>query len=236
MTLPSMTEVGVFGWTFPSSMPLVGTYGWFKYIPQDDPFIPDHVNRSLALLIEQFEQTSPDLNALAAAFIAPFQEEEYVLYDLLTKRNIDDASGVQLDMIGEIVGESRNGRNDETYRTALRLRPILNKSHGEPETLILFLKTKMNTFFIHYYELHPAKVRLSFGSILALPSDLQTQIEAIAPAGVGIILTYINSDEPTFAFDGEGGFPPLPNTDGFSEYNYTEGGNPIGGQFVDIIT
>jgi len=235
MALPTMLDIGGHGQSFPSDMSLVSSHGWFVGDLIGEEYIPNHVERSLALLIEQFEQVSPDLNSLAAAFIQPFQEEEKVLYDLKTQRGIDTASGSQLDMIGEIVGEDRGGRGDDDYRAALRVRPVLNSSHGEPETIILFVKTYLGATTMSYAESYPAAMFIHVATLNPIPSNLRTQIEKISPAGVALSVTYIDEQEPAFAFDGEDGLPPYSNTEGFGEYNYTEGGEPVGGLFVEHL-
>lgn len=232
--LPELFELGLYGYTYPSFSSLIGTYGWFESLEQEDPFIPNHVSRSISLLIEQFEN-SPYINALVFALILPSQEIEYVLYDLLTKRNLNDAYGVNLDAIGEILGESRDGRDDEEYRSIMKVKPIINNSHGEPETLITYLRLIFGATDIIFKEIFPAAVEMTFVSPIQVPSTIRSDLENIAPAGVRLIIKFTNVLTQVFAFSSEGGFPEVDNTSGFSETNYLVSGETIGGVFLELI-
>lgn len=71
-----------------------------------------------------------------ATLATPFQSIELMLQQLLTERSIDTAVGAQLDIIGKIVGQPRNGLDDDTYRRYCRARIATNKSNGIVENLI----------------------------------------------------------------------------------------------------
>src|SRR5690349_3946784 len=73
---------------------------------------------------------------LLAILATPFQSLENTLQDLLTKRSIDTAEGAQLDVIGKLVGQPRNGLDDDTYRRYCRARIATNRSNGTNENLI----------------------------------------------------------------------------------------------------
>lgn len=65
------------------------------------------------------------------ALIGPFQDAEDTLQDMFVNRNVNTAAGVQLDMIGKIVGRPRNGiTDDEIYRRYIRAQIATNKSDG----------------------------------------------------------------------------------------------------------
>ena len=221
-------NVSVYGQIPLDGMGLVATWGYLDFEGGFDPFIPDHPDRAANLLIEQFEHAD-DLVNLVKPFALPAQELENVLNDLFNYRNIDYATGVVLDLMGEIVGEDRNNRSDEDYRAAIKIRPLINKSHGEPELIILALKQFTKATEVLYLEAHPAGVVLHFKTDFSVPSNIISSIESVALAGVKITITYSNN-EPDFAFDGEGGYPPEPNTLGFGEtgVGYEEEGGEIG--------
>src|SRR5690242_14038772 len=73
---------------------------------------------------------------LVATLATPFQSIENMLQQLLTERSIDTAVGAQLDVIGRIVGQPRNGLDDESYRRYCRARIATNNSEGVMENLI----------------------------------------------------------------------------------------------------
>lgn len=64
-------------------------------------------------------KTKPYANGLIVSVGELFQEIEDLFQSILTGRNIYDAVGAQLDMIGALLNEPRDGRLDEAYRTVL---------------------------------------------------------------------------------------------------------------------
>lgn len=87
------------------------------------------VARAHARLLEQ-DRERPKLLALTSIAVEELQLIRAVLQDLYDLRNIDDATGVQLDALGWIVGEPRLNRADELYRIWIRIRIIANRSSG----------------------------------------------------------------------------------------------------------
>ena len=227
--MPLIKNIAIFGQAYPFNFGLVTSYGYFDAPLPVSNIIPDHVKRALDLLIEQFED-STDLHNLITAILSPIQEIEYVMSDLITLTTIDTATMDQLDIIGEIVGELRNNRLDSEYRTAIKVRIFLNKSHGEPEILIMLCRFLTRATTVRYFETYPAKCTLLFKTIYPPPSTLHLALQSVAPAAVKLFIDQSDND-PDFAFDGEGGFPPEADTLGFGEYSFpTEGG-----KFVERI-
>jgi hypothetical protein len=64
------------------------------------------------------------------ALVAPIQDLENAIQQLLTERTVDRAIGVQLDVIGRLVKQRREGRLDDDYRRHLRARIKANRSSG----------------------------------------------------------------------------------------------------------
>ena len=173
-----------------------------------------------------------NLEEYIACNLDQLQVIENELQKFKNVRNIDDATGVVLDSIGEIVGEDRNGREDNEYRIAIKYRIVLNYSNGEPESLIQAVRIFTEATNIHYTHVYPAGVNIVFTSSIAPPANLRELLEDIAPAGVKIFLGWVNSG-PYFGFAGEGGLPALPDSDGFGESG--TGNEDIGGYFVEEI-
>ena len=84
----------------------------FNPVPDSPYYIGDHTVRTLALLIEQFKPATL-LKGFISAFTNSLQETEDTAADLMTRRLISTSIGVQLDGVGSIVGETRQGRNDD---------------------------------------------------------------------------------------------------------------------------
>ena len=70
-----------------------------------------------------------------AVMASPFQSLEGMLQQLLTERSIDTAVGAQLDVIGRIVGQRRNGLDDDTYRRHCRAKISVNRATGTFEDI-----------------------------------------------------------------------------------------------------
>lgn len=76
-----------------------------------------------------------------ATYIQQIQELEQFFFQLINDRTLDTAVGAQLNGIGSIVGENRNGRGDTDYRRAVRAKILINKSSGTLEQLVAIVRT-----------------------------------------------------------------------------------------------
>lgn len=97
--------------------------------------ILDHADRAVARLIQKF-RTKPKIQALVNALIAPFQTLEDDLWALYSERWLSTAEGVQLDVLGRIVGQSRAGASDDEYRIRIGARIRANLSSGTAEEVL----------------------------------------------------------------------------------------------------
>lgn len=66
----------------------------------------DHETKGIARLATQYRESTNLINYIRS-ILKQSDELEQVFQDLLTKRSIDTAEGIQLDIIGDIVGQSR---------------------------------------------------------------------------------------------------------------------------------
>lgn len=121
---------------------------------------PQHLEEALAQLAQQFHD-KPNIAALLAAFIEQIQDLEDVLVSLHDLRNIDVASDTQLDGIGLIVGEGRGGRDDPSYRSAIRARISLNNSSGTIEELIALARAIVGLVDVQFTDYYPAGFELT---------------------------------------------------------------------------
>lgn len=122
-------------------------------------YISDHEGEALDRLPHQFKE-KPNIEAFIRAFIGEIQSIEDAVEQILKFRWVDTAVGYQLDGLGKIVGESRNGRNDDAYRLAIKLRIAINTCEGTPEEVIaIFLLVTLCTQ-CHYFPIFPAAVDL----------------------------------------------------------------------------
>lgn len=77
-----------------------------------------------------------NISKLLAALIGPYQDLENSGQQLRTQCSISSAIGVQLDVLGRLVDQKRNGDDDETYRRRIRARIAVHRSNGLTEDLI----------------------------------------------------------------------------------------------------
>lgn len=105
--------------------------------------VPDHVAAACGRLLEQFKN-QPNIVALVTALVGPTQPIEAALWQLLTQRSITTAVGKQLDALGYIVGQSRNGLSDADFARYIAARIATNDSDGRVEDLILVTRTVLN--------------------------------------------------------------------------------------------
>lgn len=151
----------------------------------------DYVTIGVGRLTNQF-QDSPRFIALVTAMLQPFSELEDVADALKSQRWIDIAVGAQLDGAGYIVGEYRQGRDDDAYREAIMFRIFVNTSNATPEDMIKGLRFLTKPDDIQYMEQYPATAILFTGGPV-IPSGLQRTMQGLAPAAISdvqILVSY----------------------------------------------
>lgn len=114
---------------------------------------------SLDLLLSQYS-SSEDLKKLIKIFIEEIQELNNPINTLLNNRSIFTSIGIQLDKIGELLGEPRFGRDDDSYRNALLFRIFLNTAPATPETILRAAKFITNSTQTFYWDNYPASYQI----------------------------------------------------------------------------
>lgn len=153
---------------------------------------------------------SNPLELLVRAFVAEAQELDAASTALLPATSLDEATGVQLDGLGQIIGPARQGLDDDQYRALLKAYVLINKSGTEIETIndivLLLTDTEPGDQAFELHEGSPAEFIVTMNQIL--PAGFGPVIaEAIyraKAAGVHGVFSYWET-EPVFAFDGDGG-------------------------------
>ncbi|MCK5609844.1 hypothetical protein KAR91_48680 [Candidatus Pacearchaeota archaeon] len=223
-------DISTFGNIIPNDINLVSTFGWIGGGVHDSIAITNHTERALSLLIEEFKHRV-NIVKLIKVMVDQAQEIEDMENDLLTDRRLDQAADAQLDIIGDIVGEDREGRSDEDYRAAIRFKIYINVSHAEPETLIAAIKFITIATRVRLWEIQPATVLMyTDGSVV--PTDIVSFMELVAAGGVN--LEYVASSFGTtpFSFTLDD-LTDNPEGAGWNELGYTPGGIEVGGQWVE---
>lgn len=158
-----------------------------------------HVAEAIRNLIDVFED-KPKVVGLLTAFVNRIQDLENTFSDVLTKTALGNAAGAQLDLLGAIVGEARNGRTDLQYATAINARIRLLQSEGTIEDMLDLITSIVGSLQVNIVEFYPAK----FSATIEDPVDpTEVDIGAMGnlmasgkPAGVGMDLIYYTSTNP----------------------------------------
>ena len=121
--------------------------------------IDNHAEQALGRFTSQYAHAET-LRDVTGVFVGRYQTLEDVVQELLRNRWIEGAQGQQLDELGAIVGEPRLERIDEAYRPAIILRAELNRSGGEPEAIIDWVRRTFQAPIVVLIEMYPAKIWL----------------------------------------------------------------------------
>jgi hypothetical protein len=105
--------------------------------------IPDgtvtlHRNKAASRTIEQWK-TDPVFCAIRDIVCDEIQEIENRCWDVLASKDIDRAFGQSIDLLGRIVGEARDGREDPSYRARVKARERINRSQGTTNDVLAML-------------------------------------------------------------------------------------------------
>lgn len=155
--------------------------------------VEDHFEDSKGLFIQVFRD-KPRLNAILASYAAQADALEAVFWQLLTERNVDNAVGVQLDILGKLVGQPRVGTTDETYRLFIRTRIRANRSKGRASDAIAVARLALDGAPFEYQDWYPASVIIEVPALDlpdgVTPELVQQVLRDAAPAGVRLDLHY----------------------------------------------
>lgn len=144
----------------------------------------NHKERAIGALIGQFN-TKARFTKLVEILTRPFQELEDTFWDLYTKRRLDTATGVQLDLIGKVLLEQRRGLGDDDYRAILRIKAKVLFSRGTGPNLIQICQLFLQNDDFTYEEFYPATVVITLLGASALAvSTLRRFLKRAKSAGV----------------------------------------------------
>lgn len=141
------------------------------------------------------------------------QDIENVAGQLKTMRSLATAEGVNLDVIGVIVGQARDGMIDDDYRRYIRARILVHRSNGTMDQLIEITKAILNvleTGHVIIRGINDASFILEvrdFAVTDPVARALQDMLCTATSAGVriGIVYSAVPLSQ-TFRFDSGPGF------------------------------
>ncbi len=172
-----------------------------------------HVTDALDRLIEQYKESS-NVRKMLQSLVPQVQDLEDVVHDLFTSRTLTASEGAQLDKLGELVGQDREGFDDDFYRILITARIGINVSNGEYEKVLDVFKLLTQSALVHLQEWYPAGYGVTADN--EVDNDLMKFIanlmKLVDPAGVRLEgIMCFNGDE-AFAFAGGPG-----NAKGFGD-------------------
>lgn len=135
-----------------------------------------------------------NVKKLLRSLCLPFQSIEDALQQLESERSVDTSIGAQLNTIGNIVGEEREGEGDDDYRRRIRGRIAVNRSKAGIGDIIRVTQLVLADFptaeiVVHHMGEGDLEVRID---AVAIPDDVADVLikflRLSVAAGIRIIL------------------------------------------------
>lgn len=151
-----------------------------------------------ALLLSQF-QDKANLEALLGALIAQTADAERGAFEVLPLRqlDLDNLSGVQLDIVGRIVGQPRRGQVDDTYRLWLKGRIAVNTSSGTTDEMLSLLKLLLPNAQVDHRITYPASIRFTATPVTEDVQALTSIVTDAAAGGVQVSFEHLATARST---------------------------------------
>lgn len=193
--------------------------------------IENHVELAVARELEQWIGKE-NIEHLIVVHAEGYQDLENVLMDIRDKTfSIPDAEGVQLDLIGKLIGQERLNFDDDFYRILILARIGINVSNGEPERIINTIKLLTKANNVHYMNLRGAEIALgSDGVINPLTVEfLISNLQRVVMGGVRVDYLAMYDEEEAFSLGGTNQVSPGV---GFGEIDDIN----LGGMLAELYT
>lgn len=160
--------------------------------------ITDHAVRAVARLLAQL-RNKPNVESWVEIFADQVQALETVFFEISTARILANASGIQLDRIGAIVGEDRNGLDDDAYKIRINARIAINRASGTADEILnVFNVIWPGAYVLQEYQ--PAAFTLDCATAVTEPAAMSAVLQAMKAAGVRTFFIY-TTDADMFAYD-----------------------------------
>lgn len=137
---------------------------------------------------------------------------EFALQQLFSERSIDTAIGEQLNTLGQLVGQKRNGLDDDTYRRYIRARVSANRSRGNAPDVIAVadLVVYDDDAYLHVKRQYNASYHFVVEDIIVYEATLNDALieflRASSAAGVRVMLeTWPEAEAELFELGWAGG-------------------------------
>lgn len=140
------------------------------------------------------------------AILASVQDVENAMQQLYRERRVDTAVGIQLDVLGRLVGQKRMGLSDDDYRRYISARIATNRSNGSYEDLIKIAVLVINDdgLYAHVRQAGTATVIVRLEDLivsLALGDIVLHFLKQAVAGGVRLVLEFSTiADEDAFIY------------------------------------
>ncbi len=168
--------------------------------------ITDHVAQAQGRLAQQYRD-STSMKGVVQLIATEWQTLEDVFWSELAT-TIENEVGEQLDVLGRVVNQPREGRDDASYRVWIRARVRINRSGGTAPTLIDIFRTLAPAgATVRFEPQYPAGFVMRIGAQpVTNGPQLVEVLRAASAAGVKAILEYLNvAPAASFSFLNGGG-------------------------------
>lgn len=195
--------MSVFGRAFGSIYgSIYGSIGVAPAVVADNT-VPAVVQAAIDRLRAQFRDKE-QIVYLLTTLAWPAATLETVNQQLINLRTVDNATGAQLDRLGRIVGQARDGNNDGTYRRYIRARIAANRSTGIAEDIITISRLVLNdpALRVHLLPQQVATLEVSIEDgvpATGAPEVLISILRRAVAAGVRVLLRFL-TDTPDESF------------------------------------
>lgn len=189
--------------------------------------ISDHIEAAKNRLLTQYKQAEK-LKSILDAFNTQNQDIEDAIFSLYEGTWVENATGQVLDDFGTIVGQAREGFDDDFYRILIYVKMGENISQGETERVIDIYKIITQATLCQLQEKYPAGLDLiSNGVVNPITAEfIYNRIQRVVGAGIRIDNIGLMNEDAHFGFLGAPG-----NVAGFDDLL-----NPgIGGEFAYFL-
>ena len=191
---------------------------------------PDVVAQGQALPI--YDLRTPKFLALLATYLDQVQQLEDAIYDVFVGTMLPGAEGDALDMLGELIGQPRAGRDDFTYKLWISARIMLNKSSGRPPDILGIARAIMppgGTILLEEYFPGAFKLELLGLTFATTGVQLRQVFQEAKAAGVRIDVIFSAADlGEQFTLGGAAVTPDINVQQGFADLAQTTGGQLVG--------
>jgi len=160
-------------------------------------YIPDHEERALADL-KSNKRHKPNFGAFTRAFGKGTQFLEDTIADLVSSWDIETALGKNLDLLGALVGERREGLEDEAFRRFIKARILANRSQSNADAFVGVLQLLAAPTSIRWQPLYPRGFQIFFTVSTPLEVKVRRKIQRVIasmrPTGRTMIIGYAVGD------------------------------------------